>query len=532
MPRRLKLRSRLILLLGGLVLVFVAAAWFYGYFQQRAARRIYDSVAAERSGLLDRVLSLRSQSLQNFSSDYSLWDDMVRFVREPDRAWAAINIDASLATFNAQAAWVLDADWHVIYSAIAPDGSQPRLPADDPGFREALRTKSGSHFFQATPDGLFEFRTGSIVPSDDVRRQQTPRGWFVVARLWNDKELNSLSETLQSRASVGNPPEGDSASTIHLDRELPDWRGQTVATLHVVYDSPPLALVLSSDRGETALFAAFGLVTITAVAVGISHWILPQVRQLSEVLETGRSEPLASLLQGKDEFAHLARQAAHSLVQRDALRESAQQLREGIEVRSRLARDLHDGIIQSIYAVGLGLESYRMLMQTDPEAATRRLATCQRMLNDTLWEVRNFIAALEPEAETHQPPGKSLESLVNSMQQLQSVALSASVDHRLAERLTPNQEMQVLQIARELLSNALRHAGASQVRITLEAAAEGQARLEVADDGTGFVPAECEAGGRGLRNVTTRARELGGAIAIDSSPGKGARIAVHFPLTA
>lgn len=532
MPRRLKLRSRLALLLGGLVLVFAATAALYNYAQVREARRMHASLTAERSDLLDRVLNLRGQSLRSFASDYSLWDDMVRFVRERDRGWAAINIDVSLATFNAQAAWVLDADGRLIYTAAAPGRTPPPLPVDDPAFRDALRSRPELHFFQPAPAGLFEVRTGPILPSDDVLRQQPPRGWFAVARLWSREELASLGETLQSRATLGAPPKDDAASTIHLDRELPDWRGRTVETLHVLYDSPPLALIIAGNREESGLIAAFGILTLSAMVVGVSRWILRPVRQLTEGLETGRSEPLAGLLKGRDEFAHLARQAAHSFVQRDALRESEEQLRQGIEVRSRLARDLHDGIIQSIYAVGLGLESYRVLQQTDPDAAARRLATCQQMLNDTLWEVRNFIAALEPEAERRQSPGQSLESLVSSMQQLQSVRLSVEVDHRLAERLNATQEIQVLQIARELLSNALRHAGAGQIRITLRAAPDDRAQLEVTDDGAGFVPAEREAGGRGLRNVTARSRELGGEIAIDSAPGKGARITVNFRLTA
>jgi signal transduction histidine kinase len=114
------------------------------------------------------------------------------------------------------------------------------------------------------------------------------------------------------------------------------------------------------------------------------------------------------------------------------------------------------------------------------------------------------------------------------MQSLQSIPIAAELDPALTGRIGPHQELHLLQMTRELLSNALRHSGASQVRIALRALPDGLAQLEIADDGSGFDPVARTGTGRGLLNLAARAREIDAQLGIESAPGKGARITVRF----
>jgi signal transduction histidine kinase len=524
------IRTRLIVLLLGLLVFFGLAAAGLRWAHHDEAERMLASLREERSGLLDRLRELSGLNLRNFVTDYSLWDEMVNFVQHGDPAWAAINIEPSLANFNAQGVWVARADGSVLYAR----NTGPALPAPpfaDPAFLARLRQEKLLHYFQETPAGLIEVRTGPILPSEDIKREQTPRGWFIVARLWDDKHLLQLSDLLQSHASLvpANPPARVIAPTlIHLERALPGWDGRPVRTLQVEYESPPLALLLSGNIEEATVLYVFGFVVTAAVFALLSWWVVRPLDQLSHSLETGEPGPIRELQRRSDEFGHLARQAAQSFMQRDALRDSEARLRQWMAVHDRLARDLHDGIIQSIYAAGLGLESARNLLRTDPEAAEKRLASCQRMFNDTLWQVRNFIQVIEPEIPHGQSPAQSLTALVANIQALQSVPILAQIDAALAGRIRPQQEMHLLHIARELLSNSLRHSGATEVRVTLQALPDGRARLEVSDNGQGFDPAATSTSGRGLANLSARARDLEARLEIDSAPGKGTRISVWF----
>ena len=90
------------------------------------------------------------------------------------------------------------------------------------------------------------------------------------------------------------------------------------------------------------------------------------------------------------------------------------------------------------------------------------------------------------------------------------------------------QEVHALQIARECISNALRHGDAKKVLITL-AAADRATALMVRDDGNGFEPARTNGSGSGLQNLASRAREMGGTLRIDSAPGRGTAVTITFP---
>lgn len=526
----MKIRTRLVLLMAGLLAISGTSVALLQAAHRNEVQIIYASLQKQRDNLIERLIALTGQSLRIFASDYSQWDDMVQFVQSGDRAWAAINIDSSLTSFNAQAAWVIRPDGRLLYTAAQkPEIAALTLPLADPLFLDRLQRERSLVFFLESPAGLLEMRAEPVLPSHDLKREEPARGWFIAARLWDEKFLGLLADTLQSRVTLGPAASREEeAPLIRLQRVLPDWRGRPLQTLQVEYISQPLVELLKSNQGESFLLYVCGAVIISVIVFGLSLWVIRPLQLLGRSLETGRSDSLAELQRSPDEFGHLARQVAESFVQRDALRTSEEHQRQLLDLRGRLARDLHDGIIQTVYAAGLGLESARQLRATDPAAAEQRLATCQQMLNDTLWQVRNFIDALEPQEESTQTLTQALATLAANMRSLQSIGIVAETDHALDRQIGKHQEMHLLQMAREAVSNALRHSGAKQVRITLHPAADGQAVFEVADDGTGFDPALRSGTGRGLANLASRAREIGGQLHIDSAPGKGARITIPF----
>jgi len=525
----MRVLTRLLLVLGILLTIFVTAVTLLKLSQDREAKAVRANLQAERRDLLEQLIRLRGQSLYEFVRDYSLWDAMVDFLRSGDRQWAAVNIDASLRNFDAQAVWVLRADGAVHYVVTAP--GQPEL-ADllprEPAFLARLQTEPELHFFVRAASGIVEIRTAPILPSADIPRQQKPRGWFIVARQWDAENLKTLAESLQSRVTLDVPVPSDSPATIQLRHPFADWKGAPLAVLHLSYFSPSLDVLLDGSDDEIWLLYVFGALNFLVIALTGMLWFIRPLQQLNRGLVSGQRETLVPLISRSDEFGDVAKRLAGSFIQRDALQESEARLLHSIELRARLARDLHDGIIQSIYAAGLGLESLTKLRATDPAAADRRLASCQQMLNETLWQVRNFIGALEPESDRRQTTSQSITTLATSLQALQSVPIALDVDQAVAARVSPTQELQLLQILRELLSNALRHSGARHIRVSLQAQAGDLIELTVTDDGIGFDPAQNSGSGRGLRNLAARAREVGGQFEIASSAGKGTRIAVVF----
>jgi PAS domain S-box-containing protein len=212
----------------------------------------------------------------------------------------------------------------------------------------------------------------------------------------------------------------------------------------------------------------------------------------------------------------------------EALRESEHRLRRALEDRIRLGRDLHDGIIQSIYAVGLSLGESRRLIELDAKQAQQRLEQSIANLNNVIRDVRNFIVGLEPEALKGREFGSALESIVAGLGAPGSTQFCFEVDPKAAERLDNGQSTHLLQIAREAISNAVRHGEATQMAITLRLRPEG-VQLELKDDGRGFDRNAPNGMGFGLRNIEGRARELDARSEVLSEPGRGTRITVEIP---
>jgi signal transduction histidine kinase len=198
--------------------------------------------------------------------------------------------------------------------------------------------------------------------------------------------------------------------------------------------------------------------------------------------------------------------------------------------RLRISRDLHDGIIQSIYAVSLSLEDAVEAIATDPAEVTDRVDRAIDRLHTTISDIRTFIVGLGPETGTGL--GDALELMAGEILGASPVLLETDLAGaaEVERRLPPEGIHEIIQIAREAISNVARHSGAARATLRLAAVADG-ATLSILDDGAGFdVGVRLGSGHFGLANLRDRAAALAGTLTIDSDPGNGTRIIVRFPL--
>lgn len=212
----------------------------------------------------------------------------------------------------------------------------------------------------------------------------------------------------------------------------------------------------------------------------------------------------------------------------EALRQSERQLRRSIEERERIARDLHDGIIQALYAVGLKIEHCRSIARDQPAKAETELAQSMADLNMVIRDVRNLIGGMEPELLKGREIKAALKSLVLAMSEAESTQFALQIDPLVSEQLSSKEATCLFHIARESISNTLRHAQARTALISLRKQGE-LIRLELADDGIGFDLNSPRVQGRGLNNIEARARELGARVQVFSQPGSGTRILLDLP---
>ncbi|HEY7128309.1 MAG TPA: PAS domain S-box protein [Nitrospira sp.] len=214
----------------------------------------------------------------------------------------------------------------------------------------------------------------------------------------------------------------------------------------------------------------------------------------------------------------------------EALRRSESAVRQAFEERERLSQDLHDNLLQSLYAVGMGLELTRARIQRISRTNAKRLGQSVGQLNHVIREVRTFISHVQPPVVLEQTVGDALRTLAGSFVSTGAGEIRVAVDEAVSLRLSSEQRTHLLAIAKEALSNSIRHTKADKRMVTLQRHGN-KLRLQITDNGCGFSPSRRQTQGMGLQNMRARARKLRGRLAITSVLTEGTTVTLTIPST-
>jgi two-component system, NarL family, sensor histidine kinase DevS len=198
---------------------------------------------------------------------------------------------------------------------------------------------------------------------------------------------------------------------------------------------------------------------------------------------------------------------------------------EVLEDRERIAKELHDGVIQSLFAVGMSLQGLAT-MATDDES-TRRLEAAVEDVDRAIRDLRNYIFGLRPGILADRQLDQALKELAAEFGTRSHVVTVVDVDGEVAAELS-SRASDVVQLVREALSNVGRHGEATTCRVSLFRGPSG-AMLEIDDDGRGF-DVDMTTWGMGLNNLRGRVESLGGSFRITSVLGEGTTVRLELPL--
>ncbi len=198
---------------------------------------------------------------------------------------------------------------------------------------------------------------------------------------------------------------------------------------------------------------------------------------------------------------------------------------ELLEDRERIAKELHDGVIQSLFAVGMSLQGAAGMVR-DAEVV-RRIEGSVEDIDRAIRDLRNYIFGLRPGILADRQLDQALNELATEFQERTDVLTIVSVDEGVASELA-GRAADVVQLTREALSNIGRHASATSCRVTLRRT-DGGAELEIDDDGIGF-DVDGPSRGMGLANLRERVEGLDGQLTIVSIDGEGTTIRAVLPL--
>lgn len=229
----------------------------------------------------------------------------------------------------------------------------------------------------------------------------------------------------------------------------------------------------------------------------------------------------------EDEFlieflAVTAGSAVSTLRLQDRLRRAAL-----LEDRERIARDLHDSIIQDLFAVGLNLQAARAQVDKDPAGVQQKIDAAIDNLDGSISALRRYIFDLRPPVWARPTLREALADLVGQLSApyRASVSLEVSCPSDLVPRHLADE---LVATVKEALSNALRHSRADSIEVRVGCGAS-QAVMTVADNGVGFDPSG-PGKGLGLSNMANRVAAVGGSFRVDTTPGEGTVVRATFPL--
>jgi len=297
-----------------------------------------------------------------------------------------------------------------------------------------------------------------------------------------------------------------------------------VATLFAASAAASLDLEVTDERGRFLLLAMTIVLVLLVNMLMLRRRFSPLERLIAQVEAIDPAAPAAfepvSQRGAVEEVERLGRsfRALLERVEDERRRAGRLVLRAQEEERKRVARDLHDEVNQALTAILLRLEA---LSHDAPPALSAHIGELKLLTNQAMEELLMLARQLRPTALDDHGLVSAIDGQVRRFEE--QTGIRASFQSRIEPRALGEDEQVVLsRVAQEALSNAARHSAAERVDVDLAPTAGG-VELTVRDDGRGFDP-QRRTDRLGLSGMAERARSVGGELAIDSEPGRGAAV--------
>ena len=253
----------------------------------------------------------------------------------------------------------------------------------------------------------------------------------------------------------------------------------------------------------------------------------PQNAALAPLMARGRCLGVMAVHNrlGEDAFGRddvtimqmLANQVAAAL-ENERLRDRVRELAL-LEERERISKELHDGVIQSIYSVGLSLHGTMSMLNSDPELVRKRIDAAISHLDEVVTDVRSYIFELRPKTVEQRGLTDSIRELVRELQTNTRAEVDSEIDEEALAWVREEKQADLIQILREILSNIARHAGASLVELRAGKSGSG-VLIRISDNGIGYNLHEVSRG-QGLNNIEKRVASLGAEFTVTPRQPRG-----------
>ncbi len=311
-PRKIQTKIYLFIVL--LTIFFLIGLHFQMKSETEKIDFLLKNKHADQNLLLNKSVSILGISLKTLVDDYTYWDEMANFVKHPDVDWAYTNIDFVLPVFNAQAAWIYDSSFKLVYSYnTLNDRTINNIPINIELFKEKIKTNYFQHFFISTSLGIFEIQEAPI-QSEDYNREAKPKGYYFAGRLWSKEYLNDISVLTSSNIKLINPNEtiknesiSDSSKFINISyKNLIGLNGKPIAKAAAISRSKIIEQSINSFSSQYTITIIFAVLILGSILLFLYLFVIRPINRITLSLKNEDAAVLIPYIKKDNEFGSLA----------------------------------------------------------------------------------------------------------------------------------------------------------------------------------------------------------------------------------
>jgi PAS domain S-box-containing protein len=277
---------------------------------------LFQSQRDDIESTFNKIMDLKSKTLETIAIDYTFWDEMVNYIKSPDKTWAEQNLGTVIPIYGADLLAVYRPDFSPVshFSSSGRDGLYEQFN-ENVNLPEVFNKRKVNHFFIHGPAGVMEIYGASVHPTDDPERKTKPQGYFFIVRLWNREYVEEISHISDCRLEVVYPVGKTTLinkaeyreEAIQFSRILRRWDDLPVARIDVTRISPAILEFKAASRKELILLVLFVLFIALVYIRFILRWVYDPLVLISKALKNNDLRYIVKMQSGNNEFAEIAR---------------------------------------------------------------------------------------------------------------------------------------------------------------------------------------------------------------------------------
>lgn len=305
----MKTQTKILILL--VVTISVFASVFIGYqlINKQQEKLFLKANEKSKKQVIENILRFKEKSFKNLVTDYSCWDEMVKYIDKPTKEWEETNL-TTLDAFQLSNTWIYNKDFKVIYSQFDSSHIDKPFALNKELIVKAFDNNGFCHFFMNVRDSLLEITGGTIVPSNDNEHKTTPNGYFLIGKLWGKKYTHELENEMDF--AINFKPAKDSLfsktadeSKITISKVYKDLLAGNDIIVEFTSKNQ-LQSDLSSTKSISFLLISLIIITIILFSFFINRWISNPLSHITESLSTEDNSIVNELAKHKGEFGEVA----------------------------------------------------------------------------------------------------------------------------------------------------------------------------------------------------------------------------------